>query len=53
MKAGMSIKNKSSNKRVKVLEVIKGKLEIQDPTEIDRCHCMGKHKKESSQDNYF
>ena len=28
----------------KVLEVIKGKLEIQDPIEIDRCHRMGKHK---------
>ena len=29
----------------KVLEVIKGKLEIQDPIEIDRCHRMGKHKR--------
>ena len=28
-----------------MLEVIKKKLEIQDPTEIDRCHCMGKNKK--------
>ena len=29
----------------KVLEVIKEKLEIQDPIEIDRCHRMGKHKR--------
>ena len=29
----------------KVLEVIKEKLEIQDPTEIDRCHRMGKNKR--------
>ena len=29
----------------KVLEVIKGKLEIQDPIEIDRCHRMGKNKR--------
>ena len=29
----------------KVLKVIKGKLEIQDPIEIDRCHRMGKHKR--------
>ena len=29
----------------KVPEVIKGKLEIQDPLEIDRCHGMGKHKR--------
>ena len=29
----------------KVLEVIKEKLEIQDPIETDRCHRMGKHKR--------
>ena len=29
----------------KVLEVIKEKLELQDPLEIDRCHLMGKHKR--------
>ena len=29
----------------KVLEVINGKLEIQDPNEIDRCHRMGKRKR--------
>ena len=28
-----------------MLEVIKGKLEIQDSIEIDRCHRMGKHKR--------
>ena len=28
-----------------MLEVIKEKLEIQDPIEIDRCHRMGKHKR--------
>ena len=29
----------------KVLEVIKEKLEIQDPIKIDTCHRMGKHKR--------
>ena len=29
----------------KVLEVVNEKLEIQDPIEIDRCHRMGKHKR--------
>ena len=29
----------------KVLKVIKGKLEIQEPIEIDRCHRMGNHKR--------
>ena len=33
MKAGMSV------------IIIKGKLEIQGPIEIDRCHRMGKHKR--------
>ena len=40
MKAGMSV------------ILVKGKLEIQGPIEIDRCHRVNKHKK-LSQDNHF
>ena len=37
----------------KVLKVIKGKLEIQELIEIDRCHGMGNHKRNHSRSIIF